>query len=157
MIVTVVSMPEGVAARAAVSEARERLAACRFLLVDVEVPGDGRPDELTIARELGLEAEDLAWLGRAGETARAEFHGDNARFVVPVVDDGKVVHVHVFVTERYLVTVHRGPNTLVGRFVTRLPHERPADSTATLFLLLEDALETFRKTAVEALLQVEDL
>ncbi|MFB7293446.1 magnesium transporter CorA family protein [Actinacidiphila glaucinigra] len=157
MIVTVVSMPEGIAARAAVSEARERLATCRFLLVDVEVPGEERPDELSIARELGLAAEDLAWLGREGETARAEFHGDNARFVVPVIDDGKVVHVHVFVTERYLVTVHRGPNTLVGRFVTRLPHERPADATATLFLLLEDALETFRRSAVEALLQVEDL
>ncbi|MFF7211544.1 CorA family divalent cation transporter [Streptomyces sp. NPDC008238] len=157
MIVTVVSMPEGVAASAALSEVRERLAACRFLLVDVEVPGEGRPDELPIARELGLEAEDLAWLGREGEAARAEFHGDNARFVVPVVDDGEVVHLHVFVTERYLVTVHRGPNALVGRFFTRLPRERPADTTAALFLLLEDALETFRKSAVEALLQVEDL
>ncbi|MDX2709735.1 CorA family divalent cation transporter [Streptomyces sp. PA03-6a] len=157
MIVTVVSMPEGTVARAAVSEARERLAASRFLLVDIEVPGEGRPDEAPIAHELGLEAEDLAWLGREGESARAEFHGDNARFVVPVIEDDEVAHLHVFVTGRYLVTVHRGPNTVVGRFVTRLPHERPADTTAALFLLLEDALETFRKSAVEALLQVEDL
>lgn len=157
MIVTVVSMPEGTVARAAVSEARERLAASRFLLVDIEVPGEGRPDEPPIAHELGLEAEDLAWLGREGESARAEFHGDNARFVVPVIEDDEVVHLHVFVTGRYLVTVHRGPNTLLGRFITRLPHQRPADTTATLFLLLEHALETFRKSAVEALLQVEDL
>ena len=157
MIVTVVSMPEGVVARAAVSEARERLAVSRFLIVDIEVPGEGRPDEPPIAHELGLQAEDLAWLGRPGETARAEFHGENARFVVPVVDDGEVVHVHVFVTERYLVTVHRGPNTPVERFLTRLPHERPPDTAAALFLLLGDALETFRRAAVEALLQVEDL
>ncbi|MDX3356950.1 CorA family divalent cation transporter [Streptomyces sp. ME01-24h] len=157
MIVTVVSMPGGVVARAAVSEARERLAVSRFLLVDIEVPGEGRPGEPPIAHVLGLQAEDLAWLGRPGETARAEFHGDNARFVVPVVDDGEVVHVHVFVTERYLLTVHRGPNTPVERFLTRLPHERPPDTAAALFLLLGDALETFRRAAVEALLQVEDL
>ncbi|MDX3234838.1 CorA family divalent cation transporter [Streptomyces sp. ME03-5709C] len=157
MIVTVVSMPEGVVTRAAPSEARERLTACRFLLVDVETPDGGASDEPPIAHELGLQAEDLAWLGRTGETVRAEFHGDNARFVVPVIDRGEIVHVHVFVTERYLLTVHRGPNTPVERFLTRLPHERPADATAALFLLLGDALETFRRSAVEALLQVEDL
>lgn len=158
MIVTVVSMPEGVAARVSVAEARERLAASRFLLVDVETPGGGRPGaEVPIARELGLGCADLTWLGEEGESARAEFHGDDARFVVPVVDGGEVVHVHVFVTERHLVTVHRGPNRSVERFVTRLPHERPTDTAAVLFLLLGEALETFRRSAVEALLQVEDL
>ncbi|MEU4092935.1 CorA family divalent cation transporter [Streptomyces sp. NPDC026673] len=157
MIVSVVSMPEGIVTRATVSAARERMAASRFLLVDVELPREGPPDTTPIARELGLEAEDLAWLGREGESARAEFLGDNARFVVPLVEDGRVTDVHAFVTGRYLVTIHRGPSGLIGGFFGRLPHERPADTTAALFLLLEDALETFRRSAVEALLQVEDL
>lgn len=157
MIVSVVSMPEGIVTRATVSEARERMAASRFLLVDIELPREGPPDPTPIARGLGLEAEDLAWLGKEGESARAEFLGDHARFVVPLVEDGRVGDVHAFVTERYLVTVHRGSSGLIGGFFGRLPHERPADATAALFLLLEDALETFRRSAVEALLQVEDL
>jgi magnesium transporter len=157
MIVSVVSMPEGIVARAAVSEARERLAASRFLLVDIELPGEVGPEEQPVAHELGLEAQDMAWLGREGEAARAEFLGDNARFVVPVIEKGEVTHVHAFVTDRHLVTVHRGPNGPIASFFARLPDERPTDTVAALFLLLEEALETFRRSAVRALLEVEDL
>ncbi|MFE7326347.1 CorA family divalent cation transporter [Streptomyces sp. NPDC057565] len=157
MIVSVVSMPEGVVARTHVSEARERLAASRFLLVDIELPEETSPDEEPVAHQLGLEAEDLTWLGKEGESVRAEFLGDSAAFVVPLVEEGQVAHVHVFVTERYLVTVHRGPIGAIKTFVARLPRERPADTVATLFLLLQEALETYRRSAVQALLEVEDL
>ncbi|MFE7393559.1 CorA family divalent cation transporter [Streptomyces sp. NPDC057582] len=157
MIVSVVSMPEGVVARTHVSEARERLAASRFLLVDIELPEETSPDEQPVAHQLGLEAEDLTWLGREGESVRAEFLGDSAAFVVPLVEEGQVAHVHVFVTERYLVAVHRGPIGAIKTLVARLPRERPADSVATLFLLLQEALETYRRSAVQALLEVEDL
>ncbi|MFD5061408.1 CorA family divalent cation transporter [Streptomyces sp. NPDC058394] len=157
MIVSVVSMPEGIVTRTHVSEARERLAASRFLIVDIELPEEAPPDEQPVAHQLGLEAEDLAWLGREGEAVRAEFLGESAGFVVPVVEAGQVAHIHAFVTERYLVTVHRGPVEPIGSLAARLPHERPSDTVATLFLLLEEALETFRHSAVQALLEVEDL
>lgn len=157
MIVSVVSMPEGIVTRTHVSEARERLAASRFLIVDIELPEEAPPDEQPVAHQLGLEAEDLAWLGREGEAVRAEFLGESAGFVVPVVEAGQVTHIHAFVTERYLVTAHRGPVEPIGSLTARLPHERPSDTVATLFLLLEEALETFRHSAVQALLEVEDL
>lgn len=168
MIVSMVSMPEGTVTRTHVSEVREHLAASRFLLVDIELPEEGpppggrpsgaeRPAEQPLAHLLGLEAEGVAWLGREGEPARAEFLGDSAAFVVPMLQEARITHVHAFVTERYLITVHRGPAGPVGSLTARLPHERPPDSVAMLFLLLEEALDTFRRSAVEALLEVEDL
>ncbi len=157
MIVSVVSMPEGIVTQTHVAEARERLATSRFLLVDLQLPEESSPDERPVAHQLGLETEDLTWLGREGEAVRAEFLGDSAAFVVPVVEAGRVIHVHAFVTERYLVTVHRGPMGPIGNLTARLRHERPSDTVATLFLLLQEALETFRRSAVEALLEVEDV
>ncbi|MCX4631011.1 CorA family divalent cation transporter [Streptomyces sp. NBC_01443] len=157
MIVSVVSMPEGVARRTPVSEARERLAAARFLFVDAELPEEDTPGEQPVAHLLGLEAQDLEWLGRERESTRAEFLGDRAAFVVPAVEAGQVIHLHVVATERYLVTVHRGPAGVVESLISRFPHERPPDSVATLFLLLGEALETYRHAAVQALLEVEDL
>ncbi|MCX5074084.1 CorA family divalent cation transporter [Streptomyces sp. NBC_00513] len=152
-----VSMPEGVMTRAPVSEARERLAASRFLLVDVELPEETPPDEQPLARLLGLEEEDLTWLGREGEFARAEFLGDSAAFVVPSVEAGRIIHLHAVVTERYLLTAHRGPTGLVRDLAARFPHEKPTDAVAMLFLLLDAALESYRRAAVQALLEVEDL
>ncbi|MGW1027799.1 CorA family divalent cation transporter [Streptomyces sp. NPDC002577] len=157
MIVSVVSMPEGIVARAHVSEARERLATSRFLFVDIELPEETAPDETPVAHQLGLEAAYLTWLGKEGEAARAEFLGDSAGFVVPVVEEEQVAHVHAYVTERHLITVHRGPVGLLRSLTARLPHERPPDAVATLFLLLQEALETFRRSAVRALLAVEEL
>ncbi|MCX4539690.1 CorA family divalent cation transporter [Streptomyces sp. NBC_01565] len=151
------SMPEGTITRVDVSEARQRLAVSRFLLVNVELPEQTAPGEPPLAHLLGLEAEDLAWLGREGEDTRAEILGDCAAFVVPAVEAGRVVHVHALVTERYLVTVHRGPASLIGDVTTRFSHESPSDSVAMLFLLLDEALETYRRAAVRALLEVEDL
>ncbi|KOY54641.1 cation transporter [Streptomyces sp. XY332] len=150
-------MPEGIARRTPVSEARERLAAAPFLFVDAELPEEAPPGEQPVAHLLGLEAQDLEWLGRERESVRAEFLGDSAAFVVPAVEAGQVIHLHVVATERYLVTVHRGPVGLVESLVARFPHERPPDAVATLFLLLGEALETYRRAAVQALLEVEDL
>ncbi|MFD9616956.1 CorA family divalent cation transporter [Streptomyces virginiae] len=151
------SMPEGTLTRGPVAQARESLAVSRFLFVDVELPEAASPDEQPIAQLLGLEAEDVAWLGRKEESARVEIFGDSAAFVVPAVDADRVVHVHALVTERYLVTVHRGPAALIGNLTARFPVENPADSVAMLFLLLDEAVETYRRAAVQALLEVEDL
>ncbi|MGY4387156.1 Mg2+ and Co2+ transporter CorA [Streptomyces sp. TE12347] len=157
MIVSMMSMPEGTLTRGPVAQARESLAVSRFLFVDVELPEAASPDEQPIAQLLGLEAEDVAWLGRKEESARVEIFGDSAAFVVPAVDADRVVHVHALVTERYLVTVHRGPAALIGNLTARFPVENPADSVAMLFLLLDEAMETYRRAAVQALLEVEDL
>ncbi|MYT24973.1 cation transporter, partial [Streptomyces sp. SID7760] len=149
-------MPEGSVRRAPVAEARERLAESGFLLVDVQLPEEAPSGEPPIAHLLGLEAEDMSWLGREEETVRAEFLGD-AAFVVPAFEAGQVVRLHVVATERYLLTVHRGPAEVVEDLIARIPHERPPDAVATLFLLLGEALETYRRSAVQALLEVEDL
>ncbi|MFE2164971.1 CorA family divalent cation transporter [Streptomyces sp. NPDC059447] len=152
------SMPEGTLTRGDVSEARERLATSRFLFVDVELPEeDDAPDGPPLAQLLGLETEGLAWLGQKDESPRAEFLGDRGAFVVPAVDADRVIHVHALVTEQYLLTVHRGPAPLIGDVTARFPLEAPRDSVAMLFLLLDEAMETYRRAAVQALLEVEDL
>ncbi|MFE1414629.1 CorA family divalent cation transporter [Streptomyces sp. NPDC058746] len=151
------SMPEGTLTRGDAWQARERLATSRFLFVDVELPEEEAADEPPLAQLLGLEAADVPWLGRQDESARAEIRGDGGAFVVPAVDADRVVHVHVLVTERYLLTAHRGPAPLIGDVIARFPLEAPQDSVAVLFLLLDEAMETYRRTAVQALLEVEDL
>ncbi|MES4890090.1 CorA family divalent cation transporter [Streptomyces sp. NPDC096012] len=169
MIVTVVSMPETAVTRTDLAEARRRLATDRFVLVDVELPaeprggetagaGAGGPAEApSVAGQLGLDTEDLDWFGRADEPPRAEYLGDRAGFVVPVVHEEGIAHIHVVVTERFLVTVHRGRTDLAKPLTGALLHERPADAVAVLFLVLGEALSTFRRAAVQALLDTEEL
>ncbi|MFG2291880.1 CorA family divalent cation transporter [Streptomyces sp. NPDC048603] len=156
MIVTVVSMPEMAVARTDVAEARDRLATEPFLLVDVELPEEQRTEPGSVAEQLGLDIEGLEWFGTADEPARAEYLGDRAGFVVPVVRGERFTHVHVVVTDRFLATVHRGRIDL-ARTVTEMAHERPVDTVAVLFLLLGEALGTFRRAAVQALLEAEEL
>ncbi|MEU6865535.1 hypothetical protein ABZ924_20105 [Streptomyces sp. NPDC046876] len=40
---------------------------------------------------LGLDVAAFGWLSQDGESARAEFLGDSAGFVVPTVEAGRVV------------------------------------------------------------------
>ncbi|MET8446115.1 CorA family divalent cation transporter [Streptomyces sp. NPDC005209] len=168
MIVSLVSMPEGITTRADLTQARERLAESDFLLVDIQLPEEEPADEgigpeeaiaedPRIAQQLGVGAYNLPWFGRAGEAARADFLGDAAGFVVPVVEDSRVTHVHVLVTERFVITVHWGQIAMLGTFAARLVPERPPDPVAAMFLLLQEALETFRRAALACLLAVEDL
>ncbi|MEV6118529.1 CorA family divalent cation transporter [Streptomyces sp. NPDC052109] len=157
MIVTMVSMPDGATTCVSLSEARQRLATDRFLLLDVELPEEEGPEDEPLARRLGLDAEELAWFGSRGESARAEFLGDLAGFVVPVAQDARVAHVHALAGERFVVIAHRGRTVLASDITNHLRRERPHDAVATLFLLLQEALATFRRAAVQALLQVEEL
>ncbi|MEU6505968.1 CorA family divalent cation transporter [Streptomyces sp. NPDC046942] len=168
-------MPDGVTTRISVAEARQRLATDPFLLLGVELPEEGGPsggaeehgpaggaeesgpaDEPT-ARRLGLDAEELAWFGGRDQSARAEFLGDIAGFVVPVARHGRVAHVHALASERFVVIAHRGPAVLTADVIAHLRREKPHDAVATLFLLLQEALATFRRAAVRELLQVEEL
>ena len=156
---TVVSVPDGGTARISVAEARQRLATDRFLLLDVELPDEEGPaaDE-PVARRLGLEAEDLGWFGSRDESARAEFLGEVAGFVVPVVHDGDIAQLHALASERFLVVVHWGRRAgLAAAITAQLRRERPSDAVASLFLLLQEALVTFRRAAVRAVLRVEEL
>ncbi|MGT2532096.1 magnesium transporter CorA family protein [Streptomyces nojiriensis] len=93
----------------------------------------------------------------AGRIPRAEIVGDRGAFVVPAVAEDRVVHVHVLVTERYLLTVHRGPAPVIGDVIDRFPLDSPSDSVAMVFLFLDEAMETYRRATVQALLEVEDL
>ncbi|MBP2051294.1 magnesium transporter [Streptomyces griseochromogenes] len=157
MIVSVVSMPGGTIARTGLAEARERLAASDFLLVDVQLPDDPAAEGTPVVTGLGLASESPPWFGRAGEPARAEFLGDRIGLVVPVVEGEDFVHIHVLVTERHLLMLHRGPAVPLERLMARLGHESPADTAALLFLLLQGALDTFRRATVADVLAVEDL
>ncbi|WP_234329439.1 MULTISPECIES: CorA family divalent cation transporter [unclassified Streptomyces] len=157
MIVTMVSMPEGAATRLSVAEARQRLALDRFLLLDVELPDQESPADQPLAHRLGLDGEELTWFGRQGESARAEFLGDIAGFVVPLMHDERVTQLHVVAGERFLVLCHRGRAVLAADITTHLRREKPHDAVSTLFLMLQEALATYRRAAVRALLQVEEL
>ncbi|MGW1005942.1 hypothetical protein [Streptomyces sp. NPDC002520] len=108
MIVTVVSMPEVSVTRTDAAEARHRLATDPFVLVDVELPVEDQEGERSVADQLGLDTESLDWFGRADEPPRAEYLGDRSYFVVPVVHEERIAHIHVVVTERFMATVHRG-------------------------------------------------
>ncbi|MER7197831.1 cation transporter [Streptomyces sp. CB01635] len=150
-------MPEVTVTRTDMAEARERLAAARFLIVDVELPEEAPADGESVARQLGLEADDLDWFGRKDEPARVDFLGHKAGFVVPVIHDDQVAYIHALVTEQFLVTVHHGQAGLASNISAQLRHERPPDIVAVLFLLLQEALATFRRAAVHDLLLVEEL
>ncbi|RFC74914.1 cation transporter [Streptomyces sp. AcE210] len=150
-------MPDATVTRTDVTEARERLAAARFLIVDIELPEEAPADGESVARQLGLEGEDLAWFGRKDEPARADFLGEKAGFVMPVVHDDQVAYIHALVTEQFLVTVHHGQAGLASSMSAQLRHERPPDVVAALFLLLQEALATFRRAAVQGLLLTEEL
>ncbi|MEU6666050.1 CorA family divalent cation transporter [Streptomyces sp. NPDC046727] len=157
MIVTVVSMPEATSERAGVTEARRRLDAARFLLVDVELAQEGAEETEPVARLLGLGGEELDWFGRTDEPVRADFLGGLLGLVVPVVHDERIVHVHAVASDRFLVTAHRYPAVLAAHLMGDLRREKPDDSVAVLFLMLQEALTTFRRAAVAALLEVEEL
>ncbi|MBV2354996.1 CorA family divalent cation transporter [Streptomyces sp. J2-1] len=157
MIVSVVGMPGATVARASAAEARRRLAESDFLLVDVHVGDEPSADARPVVKELGLEHESPKWFGRTEEPARADYVGHSAGFVVPVVEKGHVSHVHMLATERHIVALHRGPARSLRAVIERLEAENPADTPAMLFLLLQEALDTFRREATKYLLQVEDL
>ncbi|GLX51402.1 hypothetical protein Shyhy01_43520 [Streptomyces hygroscopicus subsp. hygroscopicus] len=158
MIVTVVGIPEGATARTDLAEARRGLAATRGLLVDVELPeGERAEDGEPLARRLGLGDADLDWFGRPGEPARADFLGDAVGLVIPVVQDEHVTYAHAVAKDRYLVTAHRGPAPLASEITAHVRRERPRDAVTLLFLVLQSALATFRRAAVAALLEVEEL
>ncbi|MGW3356791.1 magnesium transporter CorA family protein [Streptomyces bungoensis] len=157
MIVTVVSMPDVTVTRTDLAGARERMAVDTFLLVDVELPPDTPAQDTPLAARLGLDDGELDWFGRQGEPARADFLGDRAGFVVPVVHGDEITHVHVVVTERFLATAHRGQAGLAQKIAEALRHERPSDTVTMLFLVLQEALGTFRLAAVQDLLRTEEL
>ncbi|MGO4456155.1 CorA family divalent cation transporter [Streptomyces sp. M-16] len=157
MIVTVVSMPEGVVTRTDLSRARERLAASDFVIVDIDLGEEPSSGEQPLAVGLGLDDEVWGWFGRAREPVRAAYHEGTAGCVVPVIDDGRVTRIHLLASEGFLVTVHHGRVALIDDFVEQLPKTPPSDPVTTAFLFLHGALEGFRRAASEALLEVEDV
>lgn len=164
MIVSVVSMPEGVVARTGLAQARERLAGSGFVIVDIDQgeigQGEEAPaplDDEPLSRRLGLDGAAFEWLGRAEEHVRGEYHAGTAIGVVPVVCGNHVTHIHVLADDRHLVTVHHGPVELIEDFIDRLPQDLPPDAVTTLFLFLQGVLESFRRAITQAHLEVEDL
>ncbi|MEU2740446.1 CorA family divalent cation transporter [Streptomyces sp. NPDC007095] len=158
MIVSVVSMPEGVVVRTGLAQARERLAATSgFVIVDIDLGDEPPLDDEPLSRRLGLDDAAGEWLGRADEHVRAEYHGGAAIGVVPVVCGNEVSHVHVLADERRFITVHHGSVELIEAFIDRLRQDLPPDVMTTLFLFLQGVLETFRRAVTQAHLEVEDL
>ncbi|MFF1556020.1 CorA family divalent cation transporter [Streptomyces sp. NPDC058279] len=157
MIVSVVSVPEGVVTRTGLSEARERLATRDLVLVDIAQGEDPPPDDQPLARRLGLADKGWEWFGRRHEPVRADYHEGAVGCVVPVVDGADITHIHVLAGDRHLVTVHHRPVALVEAFFERLPQDRPADGAMLAFLFMHGVMEGFRRAAAQTLLEVEDL
>ncbi|MCF3180125.1 cation transporter [Streptomyces polychromogenes] len=157
-------MPDFRVSRPDPAEVRARLASDRFLLVDVELPEEGlareapqeaSAEEESLADALGLDFDGLDWFGRAQEQPRAEYLGDWSGLVAPVVRGDRITHVHVLVTERFLILVRRGQGEHVRGFMERLSRQDADDTVAVLFFLLGETLGTFRRAAVQALLEAE--
>ncbi|MET7907359.1 CorA family divalent cation transporter [Streptomyces avermitilis] len=157
MIVSVVSMPEGVVARTGLTQAREHLASARFVIVDIEQEEEPPLDDEPLSRRLGLDDAAWKWLGRPDEHVRVEYHAGTAAGVVPVVCGNQVVHIHVLAGDRHFITIHQGPVELIETFFDQLPQDRPPDAVTTLFLFLQGVLETYRRAITHAHLEVEDL
>ncbi|MEU1502635.1 CorA family divalent cation transporter [Streptomyces sp. NPDC005732] len=157
MIVSVVSMPEGVVVRTDLRGAREQLSASGFVIVDIDLGEEPPPDGGPLSRRLGLDDEIWEWLGEQREHARAEFHEGTVAGIVPVVCGDRIAYVQIHGDEDHVITVHHGPMELIDTFVERLRHERPADSVTALYLILQGVLESFRRAVTQAHLEVEDL
>ncbi|MEV8524174.1 CorA family divalent cation transporter [Streptomyces sp. NPDC052000] len=159
MIVSVVSVPEGVVTRTELSEARERLASPDLVMVDIDQGEDPPPDgpEQPLSRLLGLTGQGWEWFGRRHEPVRAEYHEGAVGCVVPVVEGTGITHIHVLASDRHLITVHQGPVGLIESFFERLPQDRPTDGALMAFLFMHGVMEGFRRTAARTLLEVEDL
>ncbi|MEU1528801.1 magnesium transporter CorA family protein [Streptomyces fagopyri] len=157
MIVSVVSMPEGVVVRTDLAEACERLTAPGFVIVDIDQEDDPPPDGRPLSRRLGLDAEIWEWIGERQEHVRADYREGAAAGIVPVVCGDRIAYVQIHADEEHLITVHRGPVELIDTFVERLRHDRPTDAVTALFLILQGVLESFRRAVTEAHLEVEDL
>lgn len=157
MIVSVVSMPEGVVSRTELSEVRERLAAADFVIVDVDRGEESSSDEQPLAALLGLDDKTWEWLGRRDEPVRADYHAGVVGCVVPVIDSSRVKRIHVLAGESHLVTIHHGPVGLIETFTARLPEDRPSDGATAVFLFLQGVLEVFRREAAGALLEVSEV
>ncbi|MFB7330228.1 CorA family divalent cation transporter [Streptomyces adustus] len=153
------SMPEGVVTRTGLPQARERLQASGLVIVTVEQEDDDPPSgDQPLSRLLGVEDEAWEWFGEPQDAVRAEYRGDFAACVVPVVQGTRrVSHVQLLVDPRHLVIVHRGPVDAVTTFMERLPVDTPADAATALFLFLQGVLETFRRAVTDCHLEVEDL
>ncbi|WP_329203283.1 MULTISPECIES: magnesium transporter CorA family protein [unclassified Streptomyces] len=157
MIVSVVSVPEGVVTRTTLSEAREQLAGPDLLIVDID-PGEDPPsDEQPLSRLLGLPHKRWEWFGGRDEPVRAEYYEGTVGCVVPVTDGADITHMHVLADEQHLILAHHGRVALIEAFFEQLPQDRPSDGTTTVFLLLHGVVEGFRRTASRTLLEVEEL
>lgn len=157
MIVSVVSVPEGVVTRTTLSDAREQLAGPDFLIVDIDQGEDPPPDEQPLSRRLGLADKRWEWFGRRYEPVRAEYHEGTVGCVVPVTDGADITHMHVLADEQRLITAHHGRVAVIETFFEQLPQDRPSNGAITVFLLLHGVLEGFRRTASRTLLEVEEL
>ena len=99
----------------------------------------------------------MTWLGRPGERVRIEFDREIAGVVVPAVEGDRVALVHAAATDRYLVTAHQGSIGVLEDLARRVPHDRPANPLIGLFLMLEGAVETFRRPTEQIVGELEDL
>ncbi len=127
MIVSVVSMPEGVVARTGLAQARERLAATSgFVIVDIDL-GDEPPPRrgAALRRSLGLDDAAGEWLGRA----RTSTSGPSITTGLPSASsfrwsaETRSPISMSSPTSAGFITVHHGPVELIEAFLDQAPQD----------------------------------
>lgn len=129
-------------------ELEARVDAGEFVWVDIDDPDDTQVDALAECFDLHpLSVEDLRLFG---QRSRLEQFGDHLGGVFygavprPVSEGGPALReVHIFVSARWLVTVHREPLPVLHELRDRVAQKDGLDPALLLYHLYETLTESF--------------
>jgi len=115
------------------------IAAKRFFWLDIF--GGDETERTEFVKQLGLEADDMNWIRRFGQTSRMVLGGRKLRAVTWLVGGSReLVEVHLLSCEQFIVTLWKGDSdALEGvrqRFSTRIGHLDGSHYQAAALLLL---------------------
>ena len=113
----------GVRSAATSFDVQEETAAKRFFWLDIF--GGGEAERTDFLNQLGLEADDVNWMQRFGQTSRMMLGRRKLRAVNWLVGrPGGLVELHLLSCERFIVTLWKGDSDVLEdvreRFSTRI-------------------------------------
>jgi magnesium transporter len=142
------SAPDGSTADATVDAVRQRLAGGDFFWLDLDGVDDGVVDLLL--HGFGFHPLAVEDAEHFGQRPKIDDYGDFTYFVVhgaQVDSPSATVEVHLFYSERHVVTVHRGASTTLDEVRERLRRHRAGEVTppevSILYLVVDSMVDSF--------------
>jgi len=113
----------GIRSAATPLDVQEEIVAKRFFWLDIF--GGDEAARTDLLKQLGLEADDLKWTQRFGQTSRMVVGRQKLRAVTWLVDGpGRLIEVHLLSCERFILTLWKGDGggleDVRQRFSTRI-------------------------------------